>query len=89
MSKIAEDIRGLVKNKNYEKAFSLGKQGLEKDPHNLEIVESLKLLTAALRSQCMDMASKKQDCTSVYFELEDLLRTVNELTRQDMYGHQV
>ncbi|NUW67192.1 hypothetical protein [Vibrio coralliilyticus] len=89
MNKIAKDIQGLEKNKEYEKAYSLGKQGLKKDPNDSEIIESLKSVTAALRSQCMDMAYRKQDCTPEYSKLEDLLRNVNELTQQDMYGGQV
>jgi hypothetical protein len=84
-----EEIRILLQEKKYEQAYSVGKESLKREPNNSGVVESLKKVTVELRSQCMDMASRKQDCTPAYFELEDLLRKVNELTKQDMYGRQV
>lgn len=89
MNTFEEELRDLLKENKFEKAYSLGKKAIELEPNNSAVVESLKMVTAALRSQCMDMASRKQDCTAAYFECEDLLRKVNELTKQDIYGRQV
>tara|TARA_Y100000815_G_scaffold271473_1_gene298116 strand:- start:517 stop:879 length:363 start_codon:yes stop_codon:yes gene_type:complete len=84
-----EELRDLLKENKFEQAYSVGKKALELEPNNLAIIESLKMVTAALSSQCMDMASRKQDCAAAYFECEDLLRKVNELTKQEIYGRQV
>ncbi|MCA6062695.1 hypothetical protein [Thalassolituus marinus] len=89
MSTYEEEIGILLKEMKYEQAYSVGKATLDREPNNSAVVESLKKVSAALRSQCMDMACRKQDCAPAYFELEDLLRKVNELTKQNMYGRQV
>lgn len=89
MNKFEEELSFLINENKFEQAYSVGKKALELEPNNLAVVESLKMVTAALRSQCMDMASRKQDCAAAYFECEDLLRKVNELTKQDIYGRQV
>lgn len=89
MNNIAETINHLARVKEYEKAYVIAKQGLEVDPDNSEIVESLMVITKALRAQCMDMAGRKQDYTKTYLEFECLLRNISHLTGQDMYGNQV
>jgi hypothetical protein len=85
----AEKIKSLVKISDYEKAFSIGKYQLETDPSNKEIMADLRVLTGTLRSKCMGMACKKQDCTPAYLKLEKLLSRVSYLTDQDLYGNKL
>ena len=82
----AQEIENLVQNKNYEKAYLVGKAALYSAPGNLDILESLYSLTAQLRSEAMDFASKKANYSAIS-SFEKLLPKVNELTGQDMYGN--
>ena len=89
MTTSAEEIKSLVKISDYEKAFSIGKSQLETGPSNKEVMAALRVLTGTLRSKCMGMACKKQDCTPAYLKLEKLLSRVIELTDQDVYGNKL
>ncbi len=82
----AQEILKLVGNQSYEEAYSIGQAALKSDPGNREILESLYSLTAQLRSEAMDFASKKANYSAIS-SFEKLLPKVNELTGQDMYGN--
>ena len=82
----AQEIENLVRKKNYEKAYLVGKAALSSDPNNREILGSLYSLTAQLRSEAMGFASKKANYSAIS-SFERLLPKVNELTGQDMYGN--
>ncbi|GAA4360274.1 hypothetical protein [Kangiella marina] len=82
----AQEIANLVRKKKYEKAYLVGKTVLKSDPNNKEVLESLYSLTAKLRSESMDFASKKANYSAIS-SFEILLQKVNELTGQDMYGN--
>ena len=82
----AQEIENLVHEKNYEKAYLVGKGALDSDPNNQAILESLYSLTAQLRSEAMGFASVKSNYSAVS-SFERLLPKVNELTSQDMYGN--
>ncbi len=82
----AQEILNLVRKKNYEKAYSIGKTALGSDQDNREILESLYSLATRLRSEAMDFASKKANYSAVS-SFERLLSKVNDLTGQDMYGN--
>jgi len=86
MISAAAKIGEYTKSQNYEQAYLLGKRYLEKSPGDPGVLAALRELTAVLRSKCLDMAAKKQDCTTAYLQLEDLLSQTNGLTGQDMYG---
>ncbi len=79
-------IISLVKNGKYEQAYLVGSQALNTNPNNQDILESLRYLTARLRSLSMDFASKKinyaQHCPT-----DDILEKANELTGEDFYGN--
>ena len=81
----AQEIENLVRNKNYEKAYVVGKAALDSAPGNIDILESLYSLTAQLRTEAMGFASKKANYSAIS-SFEKLLPKVNELTGQDMYG---
>jgi len=82
----AQEIENLVHEKNYEKAYQIGKAALDSDPGNRDILESLYSLTAQLRSEAMGFASNKANYSAVS-SFERLLPNVNALTGQDMYGN--
>jgi len=82
----AQEIENLVREKNYEKAYQIGKVALDSDPGNRDILESLYSLTAQLRSEAMGFASKKANYSAVS-SFERILPKVNALTGQDMYGN--
>ncbi|CAG9181314.1 hypothetical protein LMG23992_04474 [Cupriavidus laharis] len=87
MSEIADAIRKNIDSSAYEKAYLIGHDALQKsEEEREEIIAALCELTARLRADCMGMAVKKMDSGATYDSLESLLRKVNELTGQDMYG---
>lgn len=86
MDSQSQEIENLVARGRFAEALSLGKMAISNDPTDEGVIAALRKLTAVLRSECMDLAGKKQDCTSKYSELELILRQANEYTHQDMYG---
>ncbi len=85
-NQLAQEISSLVSTENYDAAYSLGKESLEARPESEEILQALYALTAKLRSEAMDHAGKKANYSSIS-SYEVLLKKVNELTGEDMYGN--
>ena len=85
-SQLAQEILNLVSKEDYEAAYLLGKKSLVGQPKNEDILQSLFVLTAKLRSEAMSHASKKANYSSIS-SYEVLLKKVNELTGEDMYGN--
>ena len=83
---IAEAIRQHVDSGSYSDALQLGLKALAAGDRDPQVVNSMLLLTATLRSTCMDLASRKQDSGDTYRSLEALLRRANAVTGEDMYG---
>ncbi|MER2177126.1 MAG: hypothetical protein ABS955_05430 [Stenotrophomonas maltophilia] len=79
-------IRTHVQSGDHAQAYAVGKAALRDMPDNPAVLSALFELTATLRSECMDMASRRMDASTSYAATEALLREVNELTGQDMYG---
>lgn len=87
MSKqLAQEVSNLVSTKDYDSAYSLGRESLESQPENEDILQTLYALTAKLRSEAIGHASKKTNYSSIS-SCEVLLKKVNELTDEDMYGN--
>jgi hypothetical protein len=86
MDGTAEHIRAMVEAGVYDEAYRLGKEAIDAKAPNGDIIAALLGLTAKLRSNCMDLAAKKQDVGPRYRSMEDLLREANKLTGEDMYG---
>ena len=85
--KPAQEIATLARQARYEDAYRVGKRALEKHPGNERIIAALKKVTATLRSRCMDLASNKAtEFSPELKEKEALLRKINPLTGQGMYG---
>lgn len=82
----AQEILKLVESGLLEQAFNKGAEGLHASPGNNDILSALYELTAVLRSKAMSFASKKANYSSISSE-EVLLKRVNDLTQQDMYGN--
>jgi hypothetical protein len=86
MHKIAQAIRQYVDSGSYSDALQLGLKALADGDRDPQVMNSMLLLTATLRSTCMDLASRKRDCSDTYLSLEALLRRANAVTGEDMYG---
>ena len=87
MNAPAREIAALARQARYEDAYRVGKRALEKDPGNEHVIDALKDVTAALRSRCMDLASNKAtEFSPELKEKEALLRKINPLTGEGMYG---
>jgi hypothetical protein len=87
MSAVSDQILASIHDKDYQHAYSVGLDTLTKQPGvHKEVVTALHALASRLRSECMDRALKKNDHSDEYFELESLLRKVNALTGEGMYG---
>lgn len=72
---------------DYELAYRIGSDALsEAQNERAQILRALCKLSARLRSVCMELAVQKKDFGKGYVELDALLRKVNLLTGQDMYG---
>ncbi len=83
----AREIAALAQQARYEDAYRVGKQALEKEPGNERVVDALKDMAATLRGRCMDLASNKAtEFSPELKEKEALLRKINRLTGQGMYG---
>ena len=83
----AQEIAFLARQARYEQAYRVGKRALEKAPDDENVIRALKTVTAALRSRCMDLASNKATEFSLELqEKEALLRRINQLTGEGMYG---
>lgn len=89
MSVNADRIREKVNAAAYDEAYSIGRMALEDSPRDDEVIAALCVLTAQLRSTCMDLAARKMDYGPDYDALENLLREANKLTGQDMYGRTI
>lgn len=85
-NQLAQEILSLVSAEKYDAAYSLGKESIDIQPENEEILQALYALTAKLRSEAMGHASKKANYSSIS-SYEVLLKKVNELTGEDMYGN--
>ena len=87
MSGMADRILESINDKDYARAYLIGLEALdESEKGNEEILAALRELTARIRSECMDRAISKDDYNNEYIDFEALLRKVNLLTGQDMYG---
>ncbi|MBP0582012.1 hypothetical protein J8I29_21970 [Labrys sp. LIt4] len=86
---LADQIRGLVERGEYERALDLGIAASLNDRLEPDALQALYGMTAKLRSECIDLASKKADVGPVYQALEAMLLKANELTGEDMYGRRV
>lgn len=75
-----QNIRELIQRGEYESALELCISASEDGAPDSDI------LTAKLRSACIDLAYRKADYSPDYFALEKLLTKANELTGEDMYG---
>ena len=83
----AQEIAALARQARYEDAYQVGKRALQEDPGNERVIDALKAVTAVLRSRCMDLASNKAtEFSPELVEKEALLRKINRLTGQEMYG---
>lgn len=83
----AQEIEALARQGRYAQAYQVGKRALENDPGNESVVRALKKVTAALRHRCMDLASNKAtEFSPELKEKEALLRQINPLTGEGMYG---
>lgn len=80
------NIKLLIAARRYAEALRLGKLALGSSSNEDAVLNELYELTAKLRNECIDLASKKRDCGPKYQELESILRDSNTLTDQDMYG---
>jgi hypothetical protein len=74
MDGTAERIRAMVEVGAYDEAYRLWKEAIDAKARNDDIIAALLDLTAKLRSDCMDLAAKKQDVGTKYRSMEDLLR---------------
>lgn len=86
VSDASHRIRTHVQSGDHAQAYAVGKAALRDMPDSQAVLSALFELTATLRSECMDMASRRMDASTTYAATEALLREVNELTGQDMYG---
>ena len=87
MKKTAQHIASLARQGRYEQAYQVGKRALQNDPGNEAVIRALKDITAALRHRCMDLASNKAtEFSPELIEKEALLRKINPLTGEGMYG---
>lgn len=86
MSEASHQIRTHLQCGDVELAHAVGKAALRDTPDDPAVVSALLELTAKLRSECMDMAIRKMEGSAIYAATEALLREVNVLTGQDMYG---
>lgn len=82
----SDRVRELVYAAAYRDAYLIGRAALEESACDDEVIPALRVLTAQLRSKCMDLAARKMDVGSEYKALENLLREANKLTGEDMYG---
>ncbi len=83
----AKEIASLARQARYEQAYRVGKRALQNDPGNEAVIGALKEITAALRHRCMDLASNKAtEFSPELKEKEALLRKINPLTGEGMYG---
>jgi hypothetical protein len=82
----AEQITAFTVSGDYESAYRVGREALSGGVQDTAVLSALYALTAKLRSECMDMAVRKADVGDGYFSKENLLRAVNALTGEDMYG---
>ncbi|BDD91860.1 hypothetical protein PanNE5_13000 [Pandoraea sp. NE5] len=86
MSEFSDHILRDVRAGAYEDAYRIGSEVLSKSREDADVMATMLELSAHLRSECMSLATKKIDYGQEYVSLENLLRKVNELTGQDMYG---
>lgn len=86
MSELSDRILKNVRAGAYEDAYRVGNEVLSKSREDADVMAAMLELSAHLRSECMSLAIQKMDCSQQYVSLESLLRKVNELTGQDMYG---
>ncbi len=86
LSEFSDHILRDVRAGAYEDAYRIGSEVLSKSREDADVMATMLELSAHLRSECMSLATKKIDYGQEYVSLENLLRKVNELTGQDMYG---
>lgn len=86
VSDASHRIRTHIQSGDHAQAYAVGKAALRDTPDDQAVLSALFELSATLRSGCMDMASRRMDASTTYVATEALLRAVNELTGQDMYG---
>ena len=83
----AQEIASLVRQARHEHAYTVGKRALQHDPGDEAVIGALKEVTAVLRQRCMDLASNKAtEFSPELKEKETLLRRINQLTGEGMYG---
>ena len=83
----AQEITSLARQARYEQAYQVGKRTLQHDPGDEAVIDALKEVTAVLRQRCMDLASNKAtEFSPELTEKEALLRRINQLTGEGMYG---
>lgn len=80
-----DKIIKLIQDNEYELAYLFGKEALDVNPKDSNILEALYSLTARLRTEAIAFSSNKANYSAIS-SFEKLLPKVNELTGQDMYG---
>lgn len=81
-------MRDCIRLGDYQQAYLLGRDALSGNERgDSSVMSVLCELTARLRAECMSMAVRQADHGREYLALEGLLRQVNNLTDQDMYGN--
>lgn len=83
---ISDQIDEAIGSGNLELAYDLGRAGLQQFPDDQAIMNAMFALTAQLREQCIGLAVLKMDAGASYLAKEALLRRINALTGEDMYG---
>jgi hypothetical protein len=87
LNEIADQILASAYDKDYDRACAIGLEAVSGPASgSKEVFAALLELTSRLRSECMDRALQKDDHSDEYHRLESLLRKLNELTGQDIYG---
>lgn len=85
---VNEEINQLIKLTSvgkYDRAYEVGKLLFDTNNNNQEVLDALYSLSDKLRNEAMSFASKKMNYAATS-QFETLLKKVNVLTRQDMYG---
>lgn len=83
---LANKIRQHVDDGDYAEAARLSLKTASTGRPEAPVMDAIFYLTATLRSLCIDLACKHCDVDPNYEALEALLREVNAVTGEDMYG---
>ncbi|WP_150587314.1 hypothetical protein [Pandoraea communis] len=86
MSEFSDRIQKNIRAGAYEDAYRVGSEALRKSSGDEDVMAAMLELSAHLRLECMSLAIQKYDYGEKYVSLERLLRKVNKITGQDMYG---